>query len=66
MKTVEQMLLRTGEAAKALGCSRSRVYELVASGDLPHIRLGGQAIRIPVAAITKLVDDAMESQGAEK
>jgi len=55
----EQILLRPIEAAKALGCSRTRVYELVNSGHLPHVRLGGSSIRIPKAAIEKMVQDAM-------
>jgi excisionase family DNA binding protein len=61
MRIVEQVLLRPGEAAKALGCSRTRVYELVHSGDLPHVRLGGTSIRIPSAAIQQLVNDAMSA-----
>ena len=56
----EQILLRPIEAAKALGCSRTRVYELVHAGDLPHVRLGGTSLRIPRAAIEKLVQDAMK------
>ena len=59
----EQILLRSIEAAKALGCSRTRVYELVHAGDLPHVRLGGTSIRIPRAAIEKLVRDAMTAAG---
>jgi excisionase family DNA binding protein len=59
MQQVEQVLLRPIEAAKALGCSRTRVYELVQTGDLPHVRLGGTSIRIPRAAIQRLVDDAL-------
>jgi excisionase family DNA binding protein len=60
----EQILLRPVEAAKALGCSRTRVYELVHSGDLPHVRLGGTSIRIPRAAIDLLVVKAMKDRGS--
>jgi excisionase family DNA binding protein len=63
MVQIEQIFLRPGEAARALGCSRTRVYELVHAGTLPHVRLGGTSIRIPKAAIQKLVDDAMNSRG---
>jgi excisionase family DNA binding protein len=62
----EQILLRPIEAAKALGCSRTRVYELVHAGDLPHVRLGGTSIRIPRAAIEKLVRDAMTQNSDER
>ena len=32
---MERILLRPNEAARALGCSRTRIYELVHTGDLP-------------------------------
>jgi excisionase family DNA binding protein len=69
VQQIEQVLYRMSEAAKVLGISRTRIYELVASGDLPHVRLGGTSIRIPRAAIDRLIEDAMkaapESVGAE-
>lgn len=66
MQQVEQVLLRPSEAARALGCSRTRVYELVHAGDLPHVRLGGTSIRIPRVAIQRLVDHAMQTgEGSE-
>jgi excisionase family DNA binding protein len=43
---MEQLLLRPGEAAEAMGISRSKVYELLASGELPSIRVG-KSVRIP-------------------
>jgi excisionase family DNA binding protein len=52
--------LRVGATAAALSCSRSKVYEMVATGELPAVRLGS-SIRIPYAAIEKLVQDAMGS-----
>jgi excisionase family DNA binding protein len=54
-----QVLLRTSEAAHALGISRTRVYELVRAGALAHVLLGGTSIRIPRAAIDELVAEAM-------
>ena len=44
---MERLLLRVGEAAQCLGISRSKCYELIASGELPSIKLG-QSVRIPV------------------
>jgi excisionase family DNA binding protein len=61
MQQVEQALYRPIEAAKALGCSRTRIYELVHAGDLPHLRLGGTSIRIPKVAIQRLIDEAMRA-----
>jgi excisionase family DNA binding protein len=59
----EQVLLRTVEAAKLLGCSRTRVYELVQQGHLPAVRLGGTSIRIPRIAIDAMIQNAMRRAG---
>lgn len=42
------------EAGRLLGISRAHAYELVARGDLPHIRLGRRVV-IPKHAITELI-----------
>ena len=60
MQEIEQVLLRVDAAARALSCSRSKVYEMVAAGELPAARLGS-SIRIPRAAIEKLASDAMKA-----
>ena len=44
---MERLLLRPTEAAESIGIGRSKVYELLASGELPSIRIGG-SIRVPV------------------
>ena len=51
---VERLLYRPVEAAEALGISRSRVYELITSGDIPSIRLAG-TLRVPVDGLRRLV-----------
>jgi excisionase family DNA binding protein len=56
---VERKFLRPNEAAQALGCSRTRIYELIYSGYLPHVRLGGTALRIPMAAIEQMIEAAL-------
>jgi excisionase family DNA binding protein len=43
-------LLRIPEVAMILGVSRSKVYELISSGDLPSITIGG-CRRVPVAML---------------
>jgi excisionase family DNA binding protein len=40
--TESQGLLRAKEVAQMLGCDPSRVRELVASGELPSVRLGSK------------------------
>jgi len=46
------------EAAKVLGISRSQAYRRVADGTLPSIRFGPRSIRVPVAALARLLGDA--------
>ena len=48
--SVDRLLLRPAEAAEAIGIGRSTVYELLASGELPSVRIGG-CVRVPVDAL---------------
>jgi excisionase family DNA binding protein len=52
----QRLLLRVPEVAKALGLSRTKVYELIAAGELPVIRLG-RAVRVSVTALQKWVEE---------
>lgn len=44
------LLMRPGEAAVALGIGRSKVYELISTGELPTVRIG-RSVRIPVEGL---------------
>jgi excisionase family DNA binding protein len=56
---LERLLLRPAEAAEILGVSRSKLYELIAQGKIPSVRLDeGRLIRVPVAALKALVESA--------
>jgi excisionase family DNA binding protein len=57
-----QMLLRAEEAARALGIGRSKLYALVAAGELPVIRIG-RSTRIPAAALERWVEERTISRG---
>jgi excisionase family DNA binding protein len=46
----EPKLLRVTEVGTVLGMTKSRIYELIASGTLPSIRIG-RSIRVPRAAL---------------
>lgn len=37
---VDQLLLRPVEVAQVLGLSRPKVYQMIAAGELPSIRIG--------------------------
>jgi excisionase family DNA binding protein len=53
---MSQMLLRAEEAARALGIGRSKLYALVAAGEIPVIRIG-RSTRIPAAALERWVEE---------
>lgn len=42
----ESEFLRPAEVAPLLGISRGRIYQLIAAGEVPAVKIGG-AIRIP-------------------
>lgn len=49
--TVERLAYRPQEAAAALGISKSRVYELMATGQLHYRQVSTQCRLVPRAAI---------------
>ena len=51
--------LTVREAAEALRISKSKAYELVSSGEIPHVRFG-KVVRIPKCWL----DDWLEGQRA--
>jgi excisionase family DNA binding protein len=63
MDKPNKLLLRPVEVAAMLSISRSSVYELIAAGDIPSIKLGDRMVRVPAEAIREIVerrrDDAL-------
>ena len=57
---VELLLLRVEEVARALSLGRSKVYELIASGELPSITIGA-ARRVPAEALRRWIDEHVEA-----
>jgi excisionase family DNA binding protein len=55
MEMDHKLLLRPLEAAEAIGVGRSKVYELLASGEVPSIKIGG-SVRVPVDALRRWID----------
>jgi excisionase family DNA binding protein len=53
------LFLRPTEVARQLAMSRAKVYAMISSGELPATRFGKRGVRIPRAAIEKLVADTM-------
>jgi excisionase family DNA binding protein len=54
-----RLLLTVPEAANALAISRSKLYELLASGVLRSVRIDGSR-RIPLDSLTTYIDTLME------
>jgi len=52
---VEKLLIRPRDAAEILSISKSQVYVLVSSGQLPSVKLG-RSVRIPYQALVAWVD----------
>jgi excisionase family DNA binding protein len=56
---VSKLLLTVPEAAKALSISRSKLYELLASGAVRSIRIDGSR-RIPLNALNAYIETLMK------
>ncbi len=54
-ETGEVLLLRPEEAARVLRVGRSKLYSLVARGELPVIRVGARGVRIPAGALNEWI-----------
>lgn len=57
----QRLLLRVPEVAERLGIGRTKIYEMIATGELPTLRIG-QAVRVSVSALQKWVEER-EQQG---
>lgn len=53
---MERLLLRPEEAAKLLGVGRSKLYQLLAAGDIPCVMLGSRCRRVPLDALRRWVE----------
>jgi excisionase family DNA binding protein len=52
--TIEQLLFRPDEAAQRLGIGRTKVYELMARGELRSVKIGA-ARRVSATALADFV-----------
>jgi excisionase family DNA binding protein len=58
---MEQLLMAVDEVAQAMGVCRSKVYAMIANGELRSVRLG-RSVRIPVGALREWVDVKVGAQ----
>jgi excisionase family DNA binding protein len=54
-----KLLLTVPEAAAALGISRSKLYQLIATGTVRSVRIDGSR-RVPVESLTTYIHQLME------
>jgi excisionase family DNA binding protein len=54
MDLTDRLMLRPTEAGEAIGVSRSKAYELIATGQIPSVKVGG-CVRVPVAALQEWI-----------
>ncbi len=52
---MERLLLRVDEAAEVAGISRSKAYELIASGAWPKV-IVGKSVRVPLVGLREWVE----------
>lgn len=62
-RATERLLLTAKEAADVLGIGRSKVYELIMSGELESVRIGG-CRRVPVEALRDFVNELRYGRGS--
>jgi len=62
---MEKQLVRIDEAATALGLGRTKLYELIAEGALPRVRVG-RAVRIHVDDVIHLASELRRTSSEEE
>lgn len=60
----ERLLLRPTEAAEAIGVSRAKAYALIASKEIPSIRVGG-SVRVPLDALRAWIARQLAEQSID-
>ena len=61
MENKERLTLNVPEAARLLGLSRGSAYQAIATGEIPHIKVG-KRILIPRVSLEKMLSDAGNSK----
>ena len=61
---IEKLLYKPEEAAKALGIGRSKIYALMATGQLESVLVGGSR-RIPLEALHAFIEQLLAAPSEE-
>ncbi len=62
---MDKLLLKPAEVAEMLRIGRSLVYGMLATGELPSIRVG-RCIRIPSISLEKWISERQNGKGDDK
>ena len=54
-QTVEPICVRINDAARMIGIGRTKLYELISSGELETVKIG-KATRITTSSLRRLVE----------
>lgn len=65
MEKAKPLFVKPVEAAALLGMGKSKMYAMLASGEIASVRISGM-LRVPVAALEKLVQDAMGAEAGRE
>lgn len=60
---MEVLLLKAPEVARALGLGRSKAYEMMASGELPVVRIG-RSVRVSADGLRRWIEEKCEDSEA--
>lgn len=62
---MDRSLLRAADVAHELGVTTGRVYQLIAAGEIPALRIGGR-VRIPRAEWERWISERVTAAAAER
>lgn len=60
---MDKLLLKPAEVCQLTGMGKSKVYELLAAGVIPSVRIGG-SVRVPAERLRKWIEDLLEQKTA--
>lgn len=61
---MEKLLLRPTEVSELVGIGKSKVYELLASGVIPSVRIG-KSVRVPANRLRQWIEELQAGELAE-
>jgi excisionase family DNA binding protein len=62
---MDTLLLKPIEVGNQLRISRAKTYELIASGEIPSIKVGGTT-RVPAVALQQWIDRQVSERATER